>query len=267
MPESVQLRLHGADNVRSLKGMPALCGRHIAGHSLLRGDQLHRLTGDDWQTLQQLGLKTVCDLRSTSERVRYPSVLPAGAMQHLHLEVTGDVRADPRVAAMLAANPVGQGAREMMLEVYRSLPDLLAPRLAALFGVFASGQSPVLIHCAAGKDRTGVAVALLLHALGVAPEVIMADYLLSARRFQQLDEQRQMAMTSAITHMVGQPVNEAAMDAVLDARPEYLQAAYARIEAGYGGLQAYLLRFSGLDAAGLQRWRDGVLATGATSPA
>jgi protein-tyrosine phosphatase len=254
-----ELRLQGADNFRSLKGMPTLCGRRIGGHSLLRADQLHRLTVQDWHTLEQLGLKSVCDLRSLGERERYPSCLPESGIQHLHLAVIGDVRADPRIAAMLADNPDTEGARGMMLEVYRGLPGMLAPRLHELFELFRAGDASVLIHCTVGKDRTGVAVMLLLHALGVAPEHIMADYLRSARRFSQLDAERQEAMHNTVSRMVGQPVSEAAIDRVLDARPEYLNAAYAVIEAEYGGLNHYLQRFSGLDNAGLQALRNTLL--------
>ncbi|MNC63463.1 hypothetical protein D3C75_1135850 [compost metagenome] len=104
-----------------------------------------------------------------------------------------------------------------------------------------------------------MAVMLLLHALGVAPKHIMTDYLRSARRFSQLSAERQDAMSHAVSRMVGRPVNEAAFDAVVDARPEYLNAAYAVIEAEYGGLDRYLQRFSGLSNAGLQALRDTLL--------
>jgi protein-tyrosine phosphatase len=254
-----ELRLQGADNFRSLKGMPTLCGRRIGGHSLLRADQLSRLTAGDWQALETLGLKSVCDLRSSGERERYPSCLPDSGIQQLHLAIIGDVHADPRIAAMLADNPEVEGARGMMLEVYRGLPGMLAPRLHELFGLFSAENASVLIHCTVGKDRTGVAVMLLLHALGVAPEHIMADYVRSARRFSQLDAQRQEAISSVVSRMVGQPVSEAAIDSVLDARPEYLNAAYAVIESEYGGLDRYLQRFSGLDNAGLESLRDALL--------
>ncbi len=253
------LLLQGADNFRSLKGMPTGCGRRIGNHHLLRAEQLHRLTAEDWQTLQRIGLKTVCDLRSAGERERYPNCVPESAIAQLHLEVLGDIRADPRIAAMLAENPTQEGARNMMLEVYRQLPQLLAPLLPVLFELLSSQHASVLIHCAAGKDRTGVAVMLLLHALGVAPELIMADYLLSARRFSQLAVERQQAMSNTVSHMVGQAVSEAVLDAVLDARPEYLNAAYAAIEADYGGLNLYLQRFSGLNRQGLQAMRTSLL--------
>ena len=259
MSNPEHLLLQGADNFRSLKGMPTRCGRRIGGHTLLRADQLHRLTAEDWQTLQRIGLKTLCDLRSAGEREHYPSRLPDSGMHLLHLEVIGDLRADPQIAAMLADNPAEEGARCMMLEVYRQLPGMSAPRLSALFVRLSGENASVLIHCAAGKDRTGVAVMLLLHSLGVAPEHIMADYLRSARRFSQLDAERQEAMSNTVNRMVGQPVSESAINAVLDARPEYLNAAYLVIEAEYGGLDCYLQRFSGLSTERLQRLRDALL--------
>ncbi|RON25028.1 protein tyrosine phosphatase [Pseudomonas brassicacearum] len=259
MSREEDFRLQGADNFRSLKGMPTRCGRRIGADVLLRADQLHGLTAEDWQTLQRLGLQTVCDLRSAGERERYPNRLPDSAIQDLHLEVVGDVRADPRIASLLADNPLEEGARGMMLEVYRGLPRMLAPLLPALFELFAHGNGAVLIHCTAGKDRTGVAIMLLLHALGVEPEHIMTDYLRSARRFSQLSIERQQAMRHAVSRMVGQTVSEAAFDAVVDARPEYLNATYAVIEAEYGGLDAYLQRFSGLSTEGLQKLRESLL--------
>lgn len=259
MVQQEALRLQGADNFRSLKGMVARCGRRIGSDALLRADQLHGLTAEDWQALQRLGLRTVCDLRSAGECDRYPNRLPDPAIEQLHLEVLGDVRADPRVAAMLANNAQAEDAEGMMLHVYRQLPGLLAPLLPALFKLFIRGNGSVLIHCTAGKDRTGVAVMLLLHALGVSAEHIMDDYLLSARRFSQLKEARQEAISHAVSRMAGRPVSEAALDAVLDARPEYLSAAYAVIESEYGGLDRYLQRFSGMTAAGFQTLRDTLL--------
>ncbi|MNP68545.1 hypothetical protein D3C76_1645190 [compost metagenome] len=87
----------------------------------------------------------------------------------------------------------------------------------------------------------------------------MGDYLCSARRFSQLNAGRQEAISYAVSRMAGRPVSEAALDAVLDARPEYLNAAYAVIESEYGGLDRYLHRFSGLSTSGFQTLRDTLL--------
>lgn len=70
------MRLQGADNFRSLKGLPAYGGRRIAGDTLLRADQLHRLTVEDWMALQQMGLKTVCDLRAAPSVSDTPVTCP-----------------------------------------------------------------------------------------------------------------------------------------------------------------------------------------------
>jgi protein-tyrosine phosphatase len=261
-PADEPIRLIGTDNFRSLKGMAADGGRLIAGHTLLRSAQLHRLQAADWQLLSSLGLRTVCDLRSGGERQRYPSQLPGRGLRQLVLEVSGDIRADPRVAAMLAERPAGEGARGMMLEIYRRFPDMLAGHLPALFGLFESGEVPVLIHCAAGKDRTGFVVALLLHALGVAPDDIMADYCLSARRFAELGSERREEMARAVSALIDNRVDEAALDAVLDARPEYLRASFTAIEERFGSLEGYLERCAGLDPARLARLRERCLTAG-----
>lgn len=191
------LHLSGTDNFRSLIGMPTASGQRIAGHAILRSDQLHQLDENAWLTLKKLGVKTVCDLRSLGERERYPNRLPEYGLRQLILEVIADVRADPGFVEQLAENPSAENAENMMLDIYRRFPAMLAPHLPALFGLFESGDVPVLIHCAAGKDRTGFAVAMLLHGFGVSQADIIADYQRSGRRFADLDPVRQEAWPMA----------------------------------------------------------------------
>lgn len=251
----MELELAGTDNFRSLKGMPAHGGRRIGDHVLLRSDQLHMLDGEGWKVLDELGVRTVCDLRSKAERLRIPNHLPPG-LQQLALDVSSDMRADQRIAMVLAQNPSPAGAQTMMFEVYRRLPGMLAPHLTRLFGLFESGAVPVLIHCAAGKDRTGFAVATLLHALGVPREYIIADYQLSARRMAEASEARREVMSKAISAMIGQPCSDETIDVVMDARPDYLHTAYARVNDRYGSMEGYLLACAGLDEPRLQRLQD-----------
>lgn len=250
------LALAGTENFRSLAGLPAHGGRRIAEHLLLRSDQLHQLNAEGWATLERLGLKTVCDLRSEVERQRVPNRLPVGIRQ-LALEVAGDIRAGPRIASVLAEDPSMAGAERMMRQIYASLPGMLAPHLAKLFRLFENGQAPVLIHCAAGKDRTGFTVAVLLHAFGVQREAILADYRRSARRLADLGEARCAEITRAVLQMSGgKPCAEAVINAMLDAREDYLGAAYQRVARDYGSLDSYIERHAGLDAAALTRLRE-----------
>lgn len=246
--------LAGTDNFRSLKGMVAHEGRRIAGHTVLRSDQLHQLDAEGWEVLRTLGVKTVCDLRSDGERQRIPNRLP-DELRQLAMAITGDMRADQEIAAMLAANPNVAGARRMMLEVYRRLPGMVAPHLPTLFGLFETGDVPVLIHCAAGKDRTGFTVAVILHALGVAQDAIVADYILSARRLGGADDPRRELMGRVIHNLMGQVCSET-MEAMMDAHPDYLQTAFDSVNSQYGSMDAYLRETAGLDETALRRLRE-----------
>lgn len=250
-----RLRLSGTDNFRSLKDMATASGQRIREHTLLRSDQLHQLDDEAWLTLERLGVRTVCDLRSLGERQRYPNRLPENGLRQLILEVIADVRADPGFVERLAENPSTENAENMMLDIYRRFPTMLAPHLPVLFGLFASGDVPVLIHCAAGKDRTGFAVAMLLHAFGVSQADILADYQLSGRRFADLDALRQEAMAHGVFRLAKQPVSELAMDAVLDARPAYLLAAFDAIRSQFGSVDQYLQEHAGLDQVGREQLR------------
>ena len=255
MRAPINLQLAGTDNFRSLKGLPAHDGRRIAGHTLLRSDQLHMLGAEGWETLRTLGVKTVCDLRSEGERQRTPNNLPV-ELEQLALEVTGDMRADKTVSSLLVESPDLAGAEAMMFEVYRRLPGMLSPHLPKLFGLFETGNVPVLVHCAAGKDRTGFAVAVILHALGVARDVIVADYQLSARRMVDASDVRRELMSTLVSNMIGKPCPDEAVDVIMDARPEYLQTAYDCVDKHYGSMDAYIETCVGLDASGLKSLRD-----------
>lgn len=253
--------LTGTRNFRSLKGLPTADGRRIAGHTILRSDQLDLLGAQDWRVLTSLGVKTVCDLRSASERKRYPNSQPSEGIRQIPMDVISDVRADPGLIATLRDNPNVEGAVDLMLEVYRRLPGSMAPHLPQLFGLFESAEVPVLIHCAAGKDRTGFAVAVLLHALGVTQESIFADYLLSARAECVTNPERREMVAEIVFRLSGQADSEAMIDAIMDARPVYLQTAFDAVAVEYGSLDSYVQTCAGLDAVALQRLRDRWLTT------
>lgn len=254
----MHFELTGTRNFRSLKGLPTVDGRRIAGHTILRSDQLDLLQAQDWDVLQSLGVKTVCDLRSANERARHPNRLPLPGLQQIAMEVISDVRGDPTLAASLKDSPNTDGAVQLMLEVYRRLPASLAPHLPTLFSLFARDAVPVLIHCAAGKDRTGFAVAVLLYALGVTPEAIQQDYLLSARPECVTNPVRREMVGDIVSRLAGGVQTEAMVDAIMDARSAYLQTALDTVVAKHGSMEAYIADATGLDTKGLadlrQRW-------------
>ena len=172
------ITLAGAHNVRDLGGLPATGGRTRPG-VLLRSDGLDALTAADVAHLvEDHGLRHVIDLRTDRERIeRGRGLLGATGAVYSELDAISydDLmrRREPRAA--LVAD--GDEPVVIMAEGYSQLLELGATAFAtALRTIVAPGGSPVVVHCSAGKDRTGVLVALLLDAAGVERSAIVADY-------------------------------------------------------------------------------------------
>jgi len=253
------LRLVGASNFRSLRGLPTVDGRVLAEHWLLRSDALHELVPGDWAVLTALGLRAVCDLRSDAERARRPNHLPMQVRQ-VPMSMVADIRSDPQYAAILREQPDVAGAAHVMHAIYRRLPSALAPHLRALFGLLHSCEVPLLIHCAAGKDRTGFAVALVLRALGVEPEAIIDDYRRSSLTNRTAESGYLEKMSRQTHEAIGEACSPEMIAVLLDARPAWLEAAFDVVVEEHGGVECYLQKSAGLDAAALARLRDAWLS-------
>ncbi|MGB5102571.1 MAG: tyrosine-protein phosphatase [Steroidobacteraceae bacterium] len=240
------LRLAGATNFRSLGGLPAADGRTIRPHALMRADRLSRLTDADWRQLAATGLATICDLRSTAERSEHPTQVPAHlGVRELHCEIRNDLRADPTLALDLAADPSARGAERLMIEIYRRFPRYMGPTLRSVLDLLLDDGAPLLVHCSAGKDRTGFVVAMLLHALEVPGELIRADYL--ASRGWAGGELHRASLAARLATLIPPDALDDAVDTVLDVRDAYLDAALAALTAEFGSIDAYLHSEAGLD--------------------
>ncbi len=172
------LPLEGAFNFRDLGGYPAPDGLVTRWGTLFRSDTLHELTAADVEALRSRGLATVVDLRTARELEQTgPGPLRLEPMVHRHLSLIQESRGE----AMAAPAPPGEELTERYLwylEVGRSA------LVEALSLVADPSRLPLVFHCAAGKDRTGVLAALLLDILGVDHRVIVADYMLTAERME-----------------------------------------------------------------------------------
>lgn len=240
------LRLAGATNFRSLGGLPGADGRTIRPHALMRADRLSRLTDADWRLLAATGLATICDLRSAAERSEHPTVAPAQlGIRELHYEIRNDLRADPTLALELAADPSARGAERLMIEIYRRFPRYMGPTLRSVTDALLGDGAPLLVHCSAGKDRTGFVVAMLLHALDVPGELIRADYL--ASRGWAGGELHRASLAERLARLIPPDALDDAVDTVLDVRDAYLDAAFAALTAEFGSIDDYLHSEAGLD--------------------
>ena len=163
------VELAGAHNVRDLGGLPA-GGRRVRPGVLLQGDHLDGVTDDDLAVLRdQVGLKAIVDLRTPREAPEPREWVGALGLTRLHLplvDLTGTTA--PRQVRAERGDDIGAIYRRMLAEA--------GPNLVRILGFLAEeGHAPALIHCAAGKDRTGIAVAVLLAAAGVEEPGLVAD--------------------------------------------------------------------------------------------
>jgi protein-tyrosine phosphatase len=176
------VRLEGAPNFRDLGGLTTLDRRRVRPRLLFRSEGPAHFNTNDVATLRGLGIRTVCDLRSDGERAAHPNqwcddsaLLPINIA--IDVRVVGNEGWD-----FVRADPTAAGGRAAMAYSYRAMGRCVEGAFRQLIGhLLQPGKVPVLIHCTGGKDRTGVVIALLLHALGVKPDQIEADYLLSSQ--------------------------------------------------------------------------------------
>jgi len=257
-PTCPTIALTGATNFRSLAGLPAAGGRRIRPHALMRADRLAALTDDDWRALAGTGIATVCDLRSDSERAEHPNrVPPQLALRELHCDIRNDLRADPALARLLVDDPTARGAERVMIEIYRRFPAYMGGTLATLVDRLLAGGAPLLVHCSAGKDRTGFVVAMLLHALEVPEALIRQDYLAS-RSWPGASSHR-ASLEARLGAIIPPHELPAAVDTVLDVREVYLEAAMDTLRAEFGSVPRYLEAAAGVDARRIDRLRSELL--------
>ncbi len=233
--------LANAPNFRDVGPLPLTGGGTLRPGRLFRSGQLSGLDEADLKRLEALGIRLVCDLRSSGERRRFASRWPALAPARIiEMPASTDSAAGMQTLILrLAGQPGAAGARRAMLDLYASLPALLVATISAATEAMASGWGvPVLLHCHVGKDRTGVATALLLTALGVRREAILADYEETGRRIDIVEETRHIARS--LNKLLGHTVDPGALDALGRTDPAYLDSAFTAIDRDWGGIDAYL---------------------------
>lgn len=174
------LPLEGVENFRDYGGY-AVGGGRVASGQLFRAAHQARATPADLQIMAALKLATLVDLRRPRERDNDPSLRHEGfAAQVIQCDL-GDHAEAPHVAFLRETDLTPESARAFFLDYYDKAP--FEPRHLELFGRYfaalAAGDGPVLIHCTAGKDRTGVLVAMIMDVVGASPEDIAHEYGLS----------------------------------------------------------------------------------------
>lgn len=224
-------------NFRDLGGLPLDGARRLRAGRLYRGEGPLRLSAVERAALGELGLATVCDLRSAAERARASFGWPR-AVRQLELDLPNDFSGpEARGWERLAADPSAEGAVAAMCASYASMPAALLPRLAGLVAALGESGGAALVHCTAGKDRTGVLVALLLRWLGCPERDVEEDYLRSLRHGEALLAEARAGGSS--DPWPGFPLAIDAVRALVGVDLRYLRAALAAVDDGWGSLARY----------------------------
>ncbi len=265
-PESLIIRLPGDDpnrliplrgviNFRDIGGYATADGRRVRKGLVYRAGMLANLEADDMAYLEKIGLKLVCDLRSVEEIDQAPDKLPAlDGLEYLHLPLNAEDNRTERLRTLLL-NP--RAFEHIMVQMYK---DVIVDGNATLYGTILRriadpANLPTLIHCTAGKDRTGVGVALLLMLLGVPDSTIVADYTLS----NTFHESFRAFGVQAVARLKWLGVTADDIQPLLICRPETMQGTLDHIRAKYGSIEGYLTGAAGLDANTLAALRNHLL--------
>jgi protein tyrosine/serine phosphatase len=235
--EARRLLWAACENVRDLGGLPTIDGGRIRQAALIRSDSPDRLTSTGIAALREYGVRRIIDLRSAGEAAARPGPFVSDPMYRLlpfidpRQEALRDPAAEPTLASVYCAS------------ITRNASHIVA----AIAAIADAPPGGVLVHCASGKDRTGMTVALVLRVAGTADDVIASDYAYTAAclrtRFDaELADAPDDAARQRLRAQQGTP-------------PETILAMLHRLDEEYGDVATYL-RTHGLTGAQLTRLRD-----------
>jgi protein-tyrosine phosphatase len=215
-----RIELPGLFNLRDLGGYPS-AGGELPWRTLLRSDALHQVDAEGLRVLADLDLRTIIDLRTHMEAELGPSPLGRLNARHVHVSVLGgDLENLPLELDAIYAYVIA--------ECGSAIANAIRPLCSA-------EAFPALVHCSAGKDRTGIVIAMILSVLGVPDEIIAADYGLSAA---YLDPSR----TAAIGQLqVSTGLGEKLTDELILSPPRLIMEVLTSVRASHASVPDYLL--------------------------
>ncbi|MFD3554092.1 tyrosine-protein phosphatase [Streptomyces goshikiensis] len=253
--------LSGVRNFRDVGGMPTTDGRRVRTGRLFRSGHLAHATETDAEFLASLGLHTIFDFRNAADQaldghdvelpgvrnVNLPLSDPADGGEFWTMVREGDL---DQLRGIL-----GEGrAAARMTNAYRAIITERTAEHGRVLRALAEDSVPALMHCAAGKDRAGLSIAVTLLALGVERAAIVADYLESNAPHRRYRMRRSGEPAGTRSPEVAE-----LLAPLFDARAEYLTAAFEAIDATWGGVDRYLAEGLGLTPETLDRLRDRLL--------
>lgn len=232
------LPMEGGFNFRDLGGYQTISGKSVKWGKVFRSDELNMLTSSDLEYLSSIPLCTIIDFRSESEMKHAPDKKASSVLYTYDLSISpGNLTNRDSLENLDYKN-----GEDMMKKINRMFvtDSAIIAQYQTFFELLQDEtKTPLIFHCTAGKDRTGMGAALFLAALGVDEDIIFADYLLSN---QYLKEKYRSVIQ-------GRPQ----LQALFEVRPEYLRAGFNQIKEDHGSVENYLTQILHVD---LEKMKD-----------
>ena len=245
--------LTGGVNFRDLGGYLTTAGTRVRWGRLFRSGHTANLVAGDHPLFLSLDIRTVCDFRMQEERAHESSELP-GAPELRVLGIPPGVGDRGYLQRLFASSDDPEDVAAAIHDIMRSIVTDSAARFRPMIEALLSSEpGAVLLNCSAGKERTGIASALVLHALGVPRGAIMYDFMLSERHFPASAEIPRVLEKYAVSKPAG--VGERLIMPLLETRRSYLETALDAIDEGWGSCDAFLAANYDLGAAELASLR------------
>ena len=242
-PPPYVVELDGVSNLRDLGGYRAADGRVVRRGLVFRSAALAMLTEADMAVVGELGLRTICDFRGVEESGRAPTRLAGPRIVALPIEPTVGAGLRDILATKEAT---GEALQAVLVRAYVAYALSSLHQYHTLLAMVADGDTPLLFHCSAGKDRTGFGAALLLTALGVPWDTVVADFEATNRLWRR-DTVQSSDLPPAIR------------ETLLRAEPTFLAASFEGAREQYGSIEAYLAEALGVDSARRERLQSVML--------
>ena len=226
--------LSGSLNFRDFGGYRTSDGRQVKWRTLFRSGALSMLSDEAKAGFGELNIAVICDLRKADEATRSstPDLPPFDCKRNIPIEQASNKMLRE---AMMDSNKTASDRIGFAIETNRELARNHHKEYRQLFEILLETDGGFLLHCSAGKDRTGFGAALILATLGVDEETIMEDYLLTnqAQCLQDFTE-------STLRRFYGEHIDDASMEVIGGVRQEFLQAALDEVKVLHGTIAGYL---------------------------